>query len=484
MPAIVNQNNIQTSNTGFNQQNPLINNVLLSQKNKEIYSSFVTSKIPQNPTNKDRKHKKHSHPIKSIVSWTSGALLLLAGLDFLLGGKNIMKLRTKLSKDMISMEKIKSHRHYQKLNKLKFYATKYLNNTLGVLFSFDKIKDFVLMSMFNSMGSPGKFIVKASKSSLFITKKVSINTLYKRLDSSINSTADEIKKAVTDPEIFNKEEEAALMRKISVLFNGSAKSKSLKEFSYELVENTNRRTTKIENTIHEDIIKRYRKKYFPKDLTVKSFKDALSNWKKSLFESRETKDILRENWTQTEERFVTTINNTGINSGEVGNFGEARELLEKHAEELKLHLETNNCSDRFTSLAKQVIDINSKINDKECRSNPINFETSGEKFAGRVLDLSAGGGMSEIFIPPILGTVVAYQTVKHSEKDHRKEKFVKLGGPEIIGGILSWVITSNILSMSGSGGMLVGIAVATGLHFANKKYLKKIENANAKLSQS
>jgi len=481
MSAIVNSNNIQTLNKGFEQQNPLINNVLLSNKNKEIYSSFYQQDKTTN--NKQKTHKKHSHPVKSFLSWTCGAILLLAGLDFVFGGKSILKLRTKLNKDILSMEKIKNHRHYQKFNKLSFYSLTYISNALGVLFSFDKIKDFGLMSLFNSLGKPGKMIVNASKSSLFITKKVSINALYTLLDKNINNTASKLKQTASS-DIIKNPEEIAIIKKLNVLFNGNATKKALKEFSAELLENVHMRTTKIENTIKEDIIKNYRKKYFPKDFSITSIKEAASNWKKSLFQSKETKDILRENWPKTEAKFITSVNRTGQNSGEIANFGEAREVLKAYAEEVQAHLEGKNCSEEFKNIGKQIIDINQKINVEKNSFNPITFETSGEKFAGRVLDLSAGGGMSEIFIPPVLGSVVAYQTMKNSEKEHRKEKFIKLGGPEIIGGVLSWVVTSNLLSISGAGGMLIGVAVATGLHFANKKYIKRIEQDNAKLAQT
>lgn len=453
-----------------------INNAVI---NNELYSDFLNWKKTQ-PTKNNQadaglEDKKSNKNKKIILSIAGGVIFLLGGAGVILGRKSILNLREKLNQSIELLQNLKDSRHLKALDNAKLATIKFINKALGYTFSFDKTKDFALLNMFESLGKPGKFIVKASKSSLYITENTTLPALYQSLKMNVNSVSKAVKKALTSPEGFSNPQEKQLIEKLDVLINGNNETKGLTAFSEDLISGLKERTNELKDTIQKVNIKKYREKYFPSGFNSVEFKRVVNNWKENLFSGRENKDVLRENWSETEKILMSNIDKTGAKDGKPYDLGQARIQLDNITKAMEEICQKPDCSDEFINLTRQVNSLNQKINNPKSATNPITFETSSEKYAGRVLDLSAGGGMSEILIPPVTAGLITYKTFNDSKSGERKEKFMRSGGPELIGGLAGWMITANLLSVSGATGMLVGLTTAGIINILNKRYLKHLE---------
>ncbi|HBG48557.1 MAG TPA: hypothetical protein DDW90_03435 [Cyanobacteria bacterium UBA9971] len=457
--------------------NSIIGKIQSSNVNKQLYASFLrfNNSYPLDTYKKEEKNKK------IILSIAGGVTLLLGGAGVILGRKNIFQLRGKLNQSIEFMQGLKDSKHFEVLSSAKLAVTKVLSNVLGYIFTFDKVKDFSLLKGFESLGKPGKIIIEASKGSLWITEK-RLGKLYKSFKGHVISSGKSVEKALTMPNIFSNEQEKQLVERLNILLNGNKESKGLIHFADDLMTGLKERTGRLKNTVQKENIEKYREKYYPKTFKLTEFKRVAANWREYLFTAKENKDVLRENWAKTEEILLTNIDKTGANSGKIKNFGQAREYLISITKEIEELHGQSNCSDEFKNLVKQVKNLNEKINisnsvtnTKIFETNPIIFETSGEKYAGRVLDLAAGGGMSETLIPPVAGGLVAYHTLKDSKPEERKEKFIRSNGPELIGGLAGWMVTSNLLAISGATGMVAGLVTAGIMNIAGRSYLRHLE---------
>ncbi|OGH96595.1 MAG: hypothetical protein A2039_06175 [Candidatus Melainabacteria bacterium GWA2_34_9] len=476
--AVKNSGNISKDKENQPNNNSVLEKIQSSNTNRELYSAFLIHKKNQYIDNiKDEKNKK------IVLSIAGGVTLLLGGAGVILGRKNLVQLRGKINQSIEFMQGLKDSRQFEVLSNAKLFVTQVLSNALGYLFTFDKVKDFSLLKGFESMGKPGKMIVNASKGSLWITEKTTLTGLYKAFEMNVNSIAKYVRKALKSTKSFSNEQEKQLAQRLNVLLNGNKESKGLTRFADDLMAGIKERTGKLKSTIQEENIDQYREKYFPKDFKWSEFKRTAKNWKESLFSANENKDVLRENWSKTEEILLSNIDKTGANNGKIRNFGHAREQIDLLANEMDELSSKTVCSDEFKNLTKQVKSLNQTMNNSKSATNPLVFETSGEKYAGRVLDLSAGGGMSEMLIPPVAGGLVAYHTLKDSMPEDRKEKFIKSGGPELIGGLAGWMVTSNLLAISGATGMLAGLVTAGIMNIASRSYLRHLEKNRQKSTQ-
>jgi len=448
--------------------NAVIARIQSSNTNRELFSDFFVKNKNQNTTN----NSKNKQILKNVLTISGGVALLIGGLSYLFGRKNLVHLRAKLSK---SMQDLKENKHLKKLDSVKLAAVKIFSDIIGCIFTFDIVKNFSILKGVEVLGKPGKMLIGASKGSLLLTENISLLGLYTSFKQSANSAGKSVKKALTMPKNFSNEQEQQLAERLNVLLNGNKESKGFTEFADDLIKGMKERTGKLKNTIQKENIGEYRKKYYPTALKWSEFKRAAKNWKESLFSTTSNKDVLRENWKTTEEVLVKNIKDTGANNGQVKNFGHAMEQMGSITTEMEELCAKPGCSNQFKELAAQAKSLNQNINNPQSIVNPITFETSGEKYAGRVLDLAAGGGMSEMLIPPIAGGIIAYKTLKDTKPEERKEKFIKNGGPELIGGLTAWMIVSNLLAVSGAPGMLAGLATAGILNIFSKNYLKNLQ---------
>jgi len=475
---VAQQQGYQNNPSNNAEKNSVLENIQSSNTNRELYSSFLIRKKNQYRDNfKDTKNRN------IVLSIAGGVTLLLGGTGVILGRKNIFQLRGKLNQSIEFMQGLKDSKHFEVLSSAKLAVTKGLSNVLGYMFTFDKVKDFSLLKGFESLGKPGKMLVEASKGSLWITEKTTLTGLYKAFEMNVNSVAKSVKKTLKSPKNLSNAQEKQLAEKLNVLLNGNKDSKGLISFANDLMTGIKERTGKLKSIIQKENIDQYREKYFPKDFKWSEFKRTARNWKESLFSASENKDVLRENWSQTEEILLFNIDKTGANNGKIRNFGHARKQIDSVAREMEELSNKSACSEEFKNLSKQVKGLNQTINNSQSSTNPLVFETSGEKYAGRVLDLSAGGGMSEMLIPPVAGGLVAYHTLKDSKPEERKEKFIKSGGPELIGGLAGWMVTSNLLAISGATGMVAGLVTAGIMNIAGRSYLRHLEKVKKQNTQ-
>lgn len=464
------KDNVAKENINQPSNNSDVNDIQSSDTYWEKYTTYLRQKEKQYRENlKDEKNQKY------IFAVAGGLTLILGGVSLIFGRKNLVNIREKLNLNVEFMQNLKDSKQIKALGNAKLTAIKFLNNALGYMFSFDKVKDFSLLKGFEALGKPGKMAVSVSKSSLWITEKTTLTGLYKTFSMKVNAVGSSVDKALKIPKNFSNEQEKRLAERLNILLNGNKESKGLIQFADDLETGLKGRTVKLKNIIQKENIDPYRQKYYPTAFTWSEIKRAGTNWKKSLFSVEGNKDILRENWAKTEDILLNNINKTGKNNGKIKNFGQAMKQVASITKEMDELFNKQDCSQEFKNLTKQVRNLNQTINNSKSSINPINFEISGDKYAGRVLDLAAGGGMTEIIIAPVVAGVVAYKTLKNSKPGERKEKFVRNGGPEVVGGIAGWMVTANLLSISGPVGMLAGLVTAGIMNVFSKSYLKHLD---------
>ncbi len=100
------------------------------------------------------------------------------------------------------------------------------------------------------------------------------------------------------------------------------------------------------------------------------------------------------------------------------------------------------------------------------------------KYAGRELDLAAGGGLSEMFIPAVTGGILTHSMIKDSKKGERTEKFLEKGGVAFVGSLLIWGITSVKYGNNGVPAIVLSLATGIGLDKAVKKIFGKSDKSN------
>ena len=345
-----------------------------SDINKNLYSSFISQK-----TTIQKKYSLDTYKInlkdkkkkEMIFTITGGVTLLLGGLSLIFGRKNLINLRDKLNQSVEIMQGLKNSEHLKVLGRAKLAAAKFLNNALGYMYTFDKIKDFSVLKGFESLGKSGKAIISASKGSLWITENTTLNGLYRIFKMRVNSACISVENSLKMPKNFANEQERQLAERLNVLLNGDKESKGLIKFADDLVTGTKERTVKLKDIIQKKNIAKYREKYYPRDFKWSEFKRTAKNWKESLLSATGNKDVLRENWSQTEEILVANINETGANNGKLKNLGQARQHIEDITKEMEELCSKPDCSKQFKELAKQAKSLNENIN------TSVTFETSG-----------------------------------------------------------------------------------------------------------
>lgn len=488
------QNNLQD----FRAENSLIKQLQNSDSSSQIYSNFVRpdSKSSQNaaiPENQNKintvssiqnqsqikdhytiaKYRQNVHDTHKKEFWitagTAGLIGLLA-LDILIGKKSSVGLIRRLNEKVKQLEVLKKAGKLPIWGKLKLAVAKTFSNLTGYTFSVDKIKDFSLMSFFNKLGPAGRMIVRLSKSTARLTEKFSLKWMHQSMKSKISKagqSASELAEKLTN------KDDKKLAQAFSELVNGKEQEKGLSHFADELVSGIGKRVENMKQIIETNNITPYKEKYIPKNFSRAELKQVLKEWKEFLFNSpNKSKDVLRGNWDSTKE-----IIENGINSITLGNktFKESRESLAKLTGEILEHASTGKASPEFVVFSKQVSKLNKRVNGNGFLS-PLHFETDAERFAGRVLDLEAGGGMPEVLLMPAIAGTVAYNTVKDTKPEDIKEKFIRNGGVGVSGGLIGWVATSILFPMSGVTGMLIGLGTGLGLELASRKYIRHLDN--------
>lgn len=468
--------------------NNIFNTIQYSDKNRELFGSFIAKTaspikaVSVDPVAVDRytwsTYKDHLKNKKSNeFKFTLGggiAGVFLAGLLLLAGRKGAFKKMNQYFGEVKNnlQEKINSG-NYSTVTKISRNIASGLEKTAKSLFIFDKTKDGTLMLALNRLGAPGKWLVKLSQSTLGITAKVAKGFKVvkdfggykgtKRTLTNISSYVDDALKKTSN------KEEKALLERAKALLAGNHDTKGLSGFMDDLVNGFDDRATIIQKEIQKRHVNQFLNTYLPKGkdvLKLRKWEKIANKWK-NLFAGKKNIDALRgDKWVETYEELVKNVNKTGLDkSGR--DFGKAREelkILIKEIDGFKTHNESIKVLSEKLKVAQNGI------------KKAVDFETGGIKgetgYAGRAVDLLAGGGITELFLPPALAAGVTYHTVKDAKPGERQEKFIESGGAALVGGLASWAIISNIFAIGGFPGMAIGLGVGFITDKIGKMYLE------------
>lgn len=219
------------------------------------------------------------------------------------------------------------------------------------------------------------------------------------------------------------------------------------------------RSDTMRKIIDKDDVQPHIKKYYPNDWSKKEFLRHINeNWKEFF-----SKEILRENWGNTTKKLFENIENTGDGKNNVGQkIKELREILEKIDKVKNPSKSLNNLKNQINSFIKNYDDA-------------IKFEVN--RYGGRELDLLAGGGLSEIVLPPILGVILARELTKKTDPNEKKQpffdKFVEKSGVAFVGGLLVWGIVSGIFGINGTPAYILGLGSGFTLDKGFKEIYKR-----------
>jgi len=435
----------------------------------------------------------HSTEFKATVAGAVTAVL--GGVSVIVGRKNMGTINDKLD---VAIKWLRKKAESQSGDSLAEAGEKILTKAKSMLegiYAIDKVKDTTFLKVLRGMDDavckglntiglkalssrikpylPGHLIEKASKLSLNATAR-SLRRRYKGAGAALRDAEKTIAKNWNN---LTPEEKEAL-RPIKELLE----EKKLQEALEEVVSKPKikDRLKKLSEKIDEDIMDGYLKDYFPNvpknpfSLSAwrQQFSKAYGNWKRAAENGKA--DVLRENWDETErklqEHLLGPINNRN-------SFGKVRtdyrfRMSDLETFETTADVNGHKLSAAFSKIYKDLRGARDKL------ESAIRFEVDGEgrSYAGRAIDLAAGGGIPEVLIPIVTGAAIMGHTLKKSkEEDGIKEKlgnFMRKGGFEFLGSLSSWFVVAVMLGNNGPPAIIASLTSAVLLNIAKKTYYK------------
>lgn len=479
--------------------NPIADIIKIPEKQKDIFATFAerqskyTGKAVKVDSDVgeedyiDKFEKDLQNPQSNAYRYAiAGAVtLVLGGLGVFLGRKNHTVLVEKLGETAARLKDRAKLPDAGFLTKIKAKAAGGAESFFNGYYAFDKvIKDTGLMQVFKGLDNglkkiglsflkPGEWLIKASKWSLHFTKK-SIKTLYWDAERNIRNADDYLKSSYGH---LTPEERQVFSRALKFIENGTFQRNIEK-----LRKGTDERLDELSGKVIErQVIQPYLKNYVlkkPENLSsLKSwkgeFKRIYNNWRGAF--KRNKPDVLRENWDDIEKQLREKIRSTSINNASLG---QSMDELDDILRELKTFKDKNKgASELFDNVYAELEKAKSRV------ERAINCEVSGRdtsmftgSYAGRAIDLGAGGGITETLIPFVTGGIIAANTVKNAEKDDSPgeiiKKFFGNGGFEFAGSLVAWFATSVMLMMNGAPAMAASAATALGLNVVKNTFNK------------
>lgn len=415
-------------------------------------------------------NKPHSAALKYTIA--GGVAAILGGASLFFGRDRIKNAAIKLRETAIALKDratLPDAGMFLKFKKnMAVIGEKFLNG----YYVFDKAKDTTLMlgllkidKGLNKIGlgflKPGKWVINFASSSLKLTRG-KVHTDYQLAKLHLNNAKSQIPKKIDD--LSGNEQD--VLRPAMEFLTGGSLQRNLDDFA----SGTSRRLDDLDDAIQKEIIQKYIEAYFPKFkklLSLKEWKRIAGNWSKAL--KSENPDVLRENWDDVGRRLKESALGTNNNRTPLGHsLKEMDDIIDK----LSAKKEEGLTSKLFNKIYDELVAARQNIQKR------LDFEMTagGTSYAGRAIDIKAGGGITETLIPIITGGIIAGNSIKNAKEDENAvditKKFFGNGGFELSGGLIALLITAGYLGINGVPAIIASTGTAFALNIVKKIYNK------------
>ncbi len=472
--------------------NTITDKNLYPEKQRDVFASFVEKQtrysskpVKAQPAESfeediiDSYEKAVKNPHSNAFRYTVAGIvtLVLGGVGLIFGRRSLAKLSENLKIMATNLGDRANAGSIEKIQKTAVEGARKTVDTYYVLDKFSKDTGLMLLlrnidKVFGKIGfKPGEYIIGLSKWSLKGTERT-LSGLYIGAHNKFKNARDIVLGKIL---LTSKEEQKAL-----------AGAREFVEGNFgsqldDVHKGIGGRLKELRDVVEKEVIDKYIDKYFPafnKLFSPTEWGKIFENWKKAFKDGNQ--DVLRENWGRAEEILIGNINRTGA-----GTFKQSRENLDDIIRTLDDFVAGKGGPDNVSKGFREILGELKSVRDKVKKA--VNFEVAGRdpngSYAGRAIDLGAGGGLPETLIPIVTGGLIFGNTIKNSEENASAgdiaKKFMGSGGFEFLGSLCAWVIASVKMGISGSAAILASVGTAIALNIIKKSFNKATEKIKA-----